>query len=128
MQKSGGKNMKKSTMRLMILSLILLVSTSGIVLGVNNSTANDTGRQTIAHTNVTGASTATNTAYPVTTVTEIKKMPVSTPEKVIVTDTPISPKDTSVPQKPVTTPKSPGLGPVVSIVVILSAMYISKRK
>jgi hypothetical protein len=121
--------MRNTSIKLVILSIILLVSASGTVLGYANYTTNGTANSTVKTTvNVTGAPTVTNTANATVTATVVKGTTVSTPEKVVTTAESTYPQDTSVPKTPVPTPKSPGFGSVVSICVLLLAMYMGKRK
>lgn len=121
--------MRKITIKLMVLSIILLVSISSTVLGYTNYTTNGTVNNTVEATvNVTGASTDTNTADATVNGTEAEGAATSTPEEVVATTESTYPHGTSIPEKPVATPKSPGFGSVVSVVVLLLAMYVCKRK
>lgn len=112
-------------MSLMVLSIILLVSISGTVLGYANDTTNDTANNTI---NVTGAPNVTNTANVAVTETEVQGTVVSTTEDETPEVEATYSRETNVPEEPVQTPKSPGFGSAISIVVLLLAMYIGKRK
>lgn len=121
--------MRKITIKLMILSIILLVSISGTVLGYANYTTNGTVNNTVEATvNVTEAPTDTNTADATVNGTEAEGTATSTPEEVVATAESTYPQETSVPEEPVATPKSPGFGSVISVVVLLLAMYVGKRK
>lgn len=122
--------MRNTTIKLMVLSLILLVSMSSTVLGygsyaTNPPNANGTPVNT-STIDVAGTPTTANTANVAVTETEVQETVVATPEVVVTIES--TPKETSVPIEPVQTPKSPGFGSVVSVVVLLSAMYIAKRK
>lgn len=118
-------------MKLIVLSIVLLVSISGTVLGYANYTTNDDENGTI---NVTGKSTDTNTVNTTATDTDVQETVVSTPEEVagIAESTPETAestyqRETTVPEKPVQTPKSPGFGSVVSVVALLLAIYIGRK-
>lgn len=120
--------MKKTAIKLTILSIILLVSISSTALGYASyatNPPNDTSVPNIGTVDVTEVPTGANV-----TVTEntVQETPASIQGEVVVTVEPISSQETSVPNIPVTTPKSPGFGSVVSVVTLLSAMYIVRRR
>jgi hypothetical protein len=149
------KNMKKAAIKLTILSIMLLVSISGIVLGATygntnvpnentSDTTNVTGGQNVsdvvvdtsnvtdqsATDNVTDQSTADNVTDQSTadnvTATEPGVTMEPTPGIIVDTVAPTAPQDT-VPL-PVNTPKSPGFESVGAVALLLLAMYVSKRK
>lgn len=97
----------KKIIKLGILSMILLVSMSGIVLGAigNIAVVGTTGNVAITEP----ADTTTITETPVDTSVPTDTYP-------------------STPQIPATTPKSPGFEFVVSAIVLLSAIYIIRRR
>jgi hypothetical protein len=137
--------MKKAAIRLAILSVILFVSTSGIVLGavydntnvstensttVTSNTTNVTEQQTVSDvksntTNLTEEQSAADNANVTATDSGIEETVEATPEGIA--DTIPAPEETSVPL-PVQTPKSPGFESVGAVALLLLAMYVSKRK
>lgn len=137
--------MKKAAIKLTILSIILLVSISGIVLGavydntnvstenstyVTTNTTNVTEQQTVSDvvsntTNLTEEQSAADNANVTTTDSGIEETVEATPEGVA--DTIPAPQETSVPQ-PVQTKKSPGFESVGAVALLLLAMYVSKRR
>lgn len=126
--------MKKTAIKLTVLSIILLVSIS-IVLGATyNTTYVPSVTSTpivpvrINTTNVTGMSTVANTTNATVTETVVQDTTVPTPEKTVATVEQTYPTETSTPQKPIQTPKSPGFGSLLSVAVLLLTMYIVKRK
>lgn len=145
--KLGGKNMKNTVIKLTILSIILLVSISGTVLGYTNYATNGAANSTTSGVsngttggaangttngvaNDTGVSTAINTSDAKVTSTVVQATVTYTQGKVATTTEQTEPtyqKETGDQNKPVRTPKSPGLGPVVSIMILLGAVYISRR-
>lgn len=129
--------MKKTAIKLAILSIVLLVSISGIALGavntdipnqnstdvVNDTAINDTANVTEEQT-VSGVTSDTENATE-QNVTSIEATVDATPESIA--DTIPAPQETSVPQ-PVQTPKSPGFESVGSAALLLLAMYVNKRR
>jgi cell division septation protein DedD len=125
------KNMRNTAIKLMVLSLILLVSMSSTVLGYGSYATNPpdaNGTPVNGGTiDVTGTPTIANAANVAVTETGIQETIVATPEVVVTTES--TPEETSAPIEPVKTPpKSPGFGSVLSVVGLLSAMYIAKRR
>jgi hypothetical protein len=127
--------MQKTVIRLVILFMIILVSTGGIVLGATKNAADFANGTDNAIGTYEPNTTGT---YPVETHT-IGNAAV-TPEPIdadtdnaetmetYIPEVTQSPRETSVQNIPVETPKSPGFGYVVSAIVLLSAVYITRRK
>ncbi len=144
--------MRKNLMKLVVLSVILLVSMSGIVLGALNNTTGAIGNNTnTTKVNITGASTGTTTVNvtktpivtAISTPVNVTKTPTVTAISTPVNQITITPSKTSVPEKAVETyppsktstpvnpagiPKSPGLGFVISVIVLISAVYMTRRR
>jgi len=125
------ENMKKTAIKLMILSTILLVSMSSIVLGEIGDVA---ATETIGDVNMTGGPTDTNTVDMTTVETPIEETPSETdiieetPSDTDIPEDTSSPSETSIPEEPVETPKSPGFGSMISAIVLLSVVYIIRRR
>jgi hypothetical protein len=143
--------MKKTAIKLTILSIIFLVSTSGIVLGTvyNNTnmsnensasyTSNITGEQNTSDvvndtSNVTGEQSISDVVNDTSNVTGEQ----SAADNVNVTSTESGTSttgdivDTTTPQEtvplPTKAPKSPGFESIGAVALLLLAMYVSKRK
>lgn len=150
-QKLGEKNMTKTAIKLTILSIILLVSASSIVLGAtygatnmsdinstNDMNASNSGVNISADMNTsnnTGMSTDANTANTTMTPSQGNVVDTSIPTVTSqgnVVDTSIpAPQGTTAPQEtsaPPAPPKSPGFGGIISVAVLLLAMYIYKKR
>ncbi len=121
--------MIKTVARSIILSIILLVSVIGAVSGTTNGTVSTSGASANNSTANVTVDVATNAT---TGNVSVQETPVSvqgtTVVKTKVAEDTYPPSETSVPEKPVETQKSPGLGLVTSAIVIISAMYIVRRK
>lgn len=116
--------MRKTAIKFMILSITLLLSISSIALGESDSV---TAIGDIGGTN-TANTTSTNTNNVAINETQIGETPVSTSEDLTVAEDTYPPSETGDNEKPVETPKSPGFESVALIMVLLSAIYIIRRR
>ena len=128
----GEKIMKKTTIRCLVLSMMMIVSMSSIVLGTTNNVSADNATintsNTMGNTTVDVTSNDTSNATVSSTTTEIPvgtamQTPVSTATQIPVGTAMQTPVST-----PIATPKSPGFESVLSAVAFVSTLYIFKKK
>ena len=122
--------MKKTTMKLVMLLVILLVSTNSMVLAKEDNSSN---AKISYATNSNGAISANvavtdeeNANVAVTEENIADEIVVNETENVVITKTPMPTKQAA--PIPVDTRKSPGFESIASAIVILSAIYVIRRK
>lgn len=116
--------MRKKGVKLVAISMTLLLSISGIVLGEESNIV-AIGETGLTNTvNETGKQNSTNIAN----VTQMDETPLSTSEGLGIPEETYPPSDEDEHARPVETSESPGFGSVLSIVVLLSTIYMTRRR